>query len=445
MTAHGPEPAQPEASPGLGFSVREEGAVLRVLEIELAPSRVQEAFDRAYRELARGARVKGFRPGRAPRSVLEKLYGASLGEEVERALVQQSLPEVLVRSGLEPVAEPQVESGAAVPGAAFRYVARVEVRPVIALPDLSGLVATRPAASVQDEEVERELEALRERRAPLVDEPADTPIARGHFVTLDYVGRIEGKPFEGGSAQGVVMEMGSGRFIPGFEEQIEGATHGTDREIRVRFPKDHGDPALAGQEAVFAVHVAAVRRRALPDLDDAFARELSGLESLDALRQRLRADLLADRERVARADLRRSLLGAALERTPFEVPAGLVERRLERRLALAHRQLGEVMPHDELHERLTAWREEWRPAAELEAREELLLDAVASARGVAVADAELDERLDHMAREQGLDPARLRKAYAKEGMREGLRAQLRQEKALDLLLAQAKIDESPGS
>jgi trigger factor len=438
------EAARSETSPGLSYGSREESPVLRVLDIELAPERVRAAFDRAYQELARSARVKGFRPGRAPRTVLEKLYGASLGEEVERALVQDSLPEVLIRSGLEPVAEPRVESQAAVPDAAFRYVARIEVRPAIALPDLTGLAARRPAVAVREEDVEQQLEELRARRASLVDESPETPAATGHFVTLDYVGRIDGKAFEGGSARGVVLEMGSGRFIPGFEEQLEGALQGADREVRVRFPEDHGDPALAGKEAVFAVHVAGLRRRELPALDDAFARE-AGLEGLDALRQRVREGLLAERERHAQAELRRSLLGAALERTSFEVPAGLVERRLERRLALAHRQLGEVMPHDELHERLAAWREEWRPAAELEAREELLLEAVAADRGVAVDDAEIDERLDRMARDQGLDPSRLRKAYAKEGMRDALRVQMVQEKALDLLRAGAKIEETPGS
>jgi trigger factor len=200
----------------VSVSAVETTPVIRTLKIEVDAARVRQAFDRAYRDLSRSVNVKGFRPGKAPRSVLESLYGASLREEIERSLVTETLPEAVKQTGLAPVAEPQIEAEAPAQDRAFKYTATIEVLPKIELPEWRGLPGTRPSVAVADEEVEQELTALRARRAPLVDagEPADT----GHTLTIDYQGSIDGKPFEGGSAEAASIEIGSGGYIPGFEE-----------------------------------------------------------------------------------------------------------------------------------------------------------------------------------------------------------------------------------
>jgi trigger factor len=340
-----------------------------------------------------------------------------------------------------PVSEPAIDAQPPRPDAPFRYRASVEVKPAFDLPELAGLPARRPKVEVPEADVERELEGLRLRRAPLAEEPEGTAAGRGSIVAIDYVGTIDGRPFEGGSAEGAVVELGAGRLLPGFEEQLEGALAGSEREVRIAFPADYPSADVAGREAVFAVRVTSVKRRELPALDDAFARELGEFDSLDALRARIRADLEASRERAARAEARRTLLDALLERTPFDVPPGMVERRLSQRLAQAHDQLANVVPHDELHARLDAWRHEWRPAAEREVRETLVLEAVADARGLEVEDAAVDARIEAMAREQGIAPARARKAWQERGLLEGLRAQMREEQAVESLLAEAKVEE----
>jgi trigger factor len=417
--------------------------VLRVVSVEVPAERVRRAFDRAYRDLGRRAQVKGFRPGKVPRSVLERLYGAMLLEDVERALVSETLPEAVAQLGVEPVAEPAVDSGPPAADAPFHYKARVEVKPRIELPDLGGLSGQRPAVRVEEAEVERELEALRARRAPLVDLPAGTPIEDGHYVTLDYVGRVDGKPFAGGSGQGATIQVGAGVFAPGFDEALHGLCAGDDREIALALPADSGWGEAAGHDATFAVHVVAVKHRPLAALDDAFARELGEFESLDALRERIRGEILAAREREARARLRASLMDDALRRVDFPVPPGLAERRLEARLQLAHRELEGAMPHDALHARLDAWREEWRAAVERELREELLLEAVGEARGLAPDEEAVTARIDELAREQGIDARRLRRSYEERGTRGALAAQILRERALDALIEQAAIIEVP--
>jgi trigger factor len=406
---------------------------------------VRKAFDKAYRELGRSVRVRGFRPGKAPRSVLERLYGASLSEELERQLVSETLAEAVDQSGVSPVSEPSIDATPPRPDTPFRYTASVEVKPEMTLPPLGGLPVTRPPVFVGDEDVEREIESLRQRHAPLVDEPEATAASQGSTLVVDYVGRIDGEVFEGGTAQGSNVELGAGRLLPGFEEQLEGVTADEDREVRVTFPDDYPSQDVAGKDAVFAVHVVKVQRREVPDLDDAFVKGLGELESVEELRAKILEDLTRARESHADEEARRTLMDALIERTAFEVPPGMVDRRLEQRLSAAHQQLAQAMPHEELHDRLSQWREQWRPAAEREVRETLLLEAVADAQELAAETEEVDARLDQMARDQGIDPARLRKAYEERDLLEALGERIREEKALAFLLAEAKVEETAGT
>ena len=438
-----PEPQLPSFS----VSATERSPVLRALRVEVEEQDVKHAFEQVYRNLARSVRVRGFRPGKTPRAVLEKLYAASVAEEVERLLVNETFAAAVERSGVVPVVEPSIEAEPPKLGQAFRYTAEVEVKPSVVLPELDGLPASRPAVQVRDDEVERELEELRLRRAPLEDEPEGARAGDGSVLTVSYEGRIDGQPFEGGSAEGAQVEIGSGRLVPGFEDGLRGATAGERREVSVTFPDDYAAEDLRGKHAAFAVEVRALQRRRLPALDDAFAKELGeeGIETIEALRGRLREAITQRRERAAQETLRRSLLDALLERTAFEVPPGLVDRQLSQRLSRAHDQLHELMPHEELHARLDEWRVSWRPEAEREVRESLLLEAVAAQQGFAADDAEVAARLEAIAREQGIAPARLAALYEERGLTPALRVRIREEKALEFLTSRAKVAETSGT
>jgi len=437
MTSAGTEPTHE----GLDVRILETSPVVRTLEVEVEPARVARAFDRAYRALGRQARIRGFRPGKVPRNVLERMYGASVAEDVERSLVAETLPEAVSRAGLQPVAEPSVEAQPPLADAAFRYSARIEVKPSFTLPEVRGLPVSRPDSDVGVAEVEQELENLRQRHAPLVEESEEVAAARGHVLAIDFRGEIDGQPFEGGSGQDVEVELGAGRMIPGFEEQLEGARAGEAREVRVTFPEGYGNAELAGREAVFRVQVGAVKRRALPELDDEFAKDVSEeFSSLGELRSRIRGDLEAAREKQAEQAVRRGVLDALLARVPFEVPPGMVERRLQRRLSAAHRQLEQGgVPHESIHAQLDRWAEEWRPLAEREVREALLLEAVAAQEGLGAEDAELEDRIERLAADQGVEAARLRKAYQEADLMEALRVQVVDEKALELLVREARV------
>jgi trigger factor len=418
-----------------------EGAVAHQLAVSVDAARVKKAFDRAYRDLAKNARLPGFRPGKVPRSVLERRFGASIAEQLEGSLVAETLADAIELAGLEPVTEPAIEAETPSPDAEFRYTARVEVKPAFDLPDLEGLPAKRPPVEVPGQDVEAELESLRQRSAPLLEEPEGTEIAAGHVVSVDFVGRIDDKPFPGGTGRGVEVEIGAARFLPGFEDQLVGARSGDDREVSVRFPDDYGNAGLAGKQAVFAVHVAAVRRRQVPELDDEFAKDLGDFDSLEALRERIRTDLFTSRERASREVLHRTVVDSLIERTPFEVPAGMIERHLERQVHAARHRLEGQVPEAELHRQLVRWREEWRAGSEREVRQRLLLEAIARERELSADDDDVDARLAEMAGEQGVEPGQLQNLYG-DGLRDALRAQLVEEKVLDLLAGGAKVEET---
>ena len=420
----------------------EESPILHRVEVAVPAKRVGKAFDKAYKDLVKQVNVKGFRPGKTPRKVLERMYGAAVAEQIEQTLVQETLADAVELAGLTAVAEPSIEAQPPASGEDFTYTARIEVKPAIALPELDGLAAQKPAVDVTDEEVDKELEGLRERQTQLVEEAEDVELGEGHVATIDFLGRIDGEPFEGGKGQGVSLEVGKGQFIPGFEEQLIGAKAGDDRELTVSFPDDYAAEQLAGKEAVFATHVVSIQRREVPTLDDEFAKDLGEFDSLEELRMRIRSDLLEQRENNAKSTLNRSLVDSLIERASFDVPPGMVDRQLQQRLEQAHRQFQGQMPHDTLHEMMERWRDEWRGEAERDVREALLLEAVAEQEGLEVAEDDVEAKVTELAEAQGLSADRLRQMWGEGGLEAAIESQLRDEKSLEFLGARAKVEET---
>jgi trigger factor len=434
---------QENASQDFQVESHEESPILHRVEVVVAAPRVKKAFDHAYKDLAKQAQVKGFRQGKVPRAVLERMYGPSLAEQIEQTLVRETLMDAVESSGLQAVSEPAIEANAPKPDSSFHYTARIEVKPEVELPDVSGLPAQRPKVDIADDEIERELEQLRERHVQMIEEPEGTVLAEDHVATIDFVGRIDGEPFEGGSGQGVTIQIGAGQFIPGFEEQLVGAAAGDDREVNVAFPADYGAEQLAGKDASFAVHVVDIKRRETPEIDDDFAKDLGeDFDSLDALKARIRADLSENKEREAKTTLHRTLIDSLIERASFEVPPGMVERQLQQRLESAHRRFHGQLPHDALHEQMQRWAEEWRGEAERDVREALLLEAVAKREKIEVASEDVEAKLVELAEQQGVDPKRLRESWGEGQLEQALEGQLRDEKALEFLASQAKVEET---
>lgn len=413
--------------------------VVSELSVEVSAARVDQAFERVLQELRKGARVKGFRPGKVPTGVIRQLYGSQLGEEVERVLVNQTLFEAVQQVEIQPVVEPQIEAEPPTAGQTFRYKARIEVKPAIELPDLGSVSGSRPVVKVGEDEVLAELERLRERHAAWIEEPEETEAANGHQVTVDFTGTIDGVPFEGGSAEGVEIELGSGRMIPGFEEQLVGVRSGETRRLDVTFPADYGHAPLAGKAAVFEARVSAIKRRELPALDDDFAKDLGDFETLDDVKRKLRESLEAQRRHASDHALQRSLLDDLLTRTSFEVPPSLVARQLESQVEQLEQQLRGRLPESEVRMRVAQLREEGWDDARRRVREALLLESVATSATLAASEEEIHARLDEMASSQGVDAKLMHDLARSQGWHAAIAAEIVDRKALAHLAERARI------
>jgi trigger factor len=413
------------------------------LQIEIASEAVQAELDRAFQTVGRQARLPGFRPGKAPRSVLERAFGARVRQEVLERLVGESLHQAVQTHQLTVVGTPDidgVEGLTLTPGETFRYSATVELLPPIELADLSGLEAVRPAATVTDADVDHVLEGLRESVAQLRPVEDRTSVEAGDVVVVDLESRLaDGEPVK---REGILLEAASGKFPLALENQLTGQHRGAHLSLRVPYPADYGSPSLAGKTAEFEVEIKELRVKELPPLDDDFARDHGRSPSLAEFRAAVRADL--ERDAVARAEqtVRDAVLEQLIARHEFEVPPTLVERRTHALIETLEGRLPEGAERERAHAQLHA---QVRPRAERQIRAELLLDALASRDGVTVSDADLQGEIEAVAQRERQPLERVRALYDRPEARSALRGRLLRERALSALVAAAKVMPAPGA
>lgn len=412
----------------------------RKLSVEIPPEEVGETVDRAFRAMAARARVKGFRPGKVPRAVIERLYGDRIRNEVVQSLVERTYGEAVREHHLEPVSEPVVEPERLDPGQPWRYTARVEVKPPVSVSIWRGLSLVKPDTTIEESAVNARIERLAEMQAQLVAEDETARLARGQFAVIDHTGTIDGIAFPGGSGNGVTIEIGAGGFVPGFEEQLEGMAKGETREFEVTFPADerHGD--LAGRPARFRVTLQEIKRKVVPAIDDEFAKDVGGFDTLDALRRKVGEDLQAEAEREAKQALRDQARDALSSSNPVAAPPALVEREFRSMLEGMRRRLAaQGVSMDQLGLSPEALEKDWRPRAETSVRAALILEQIARDEGITVGPEAIDERIQDMARETRQTPRAVRQAYEERGLIPVLEGRLKEEKALDLVLETATM------
>jgi trigger factor len=426
---------------GAKVTLEDLSPVRKRLQVEVPAQVVQAELDRAYQQLTHRARLPGFRPGRAPRHVLERMFGPQVRREVLARLVEESFHEAIEARGLALVGHPEIDTDEGIrPGDPLRYAVNVEVRPEIRLADLGGIEVTRPTATVTDEDVARTLEALRESVAQLRPLDDRAVVEAGDIVSVDLTSRLDdGEPTR---RQDVLLEAGSGAFPLALERQIVGQHRGARLSLQVPYPADYENSGLAGRKVDFEVEIKDLRTKELPALDDDFARDHGRCETLAELRRRIRADL--EQQAGARADdaVRAAVLEQALARHEFETPPSLVARRTEALLA----GLGVRVPQGGEHDHaLDEIRGQLRPRAERLVRAELLLDAMAAHERVEVSDEEVAVAIDAIAAREREVVERVRGLYAKPEARESLRAKVRRDRVLAGLVARARVvPASPG-
>ncbi|MDP3938032.1 MAG: trigger factor [Deltaproteobacteria bacterium] len=412
----------------------------RKIAVEIPADEVSETVERTYRELAKGVRVRGFRKGKVPRTVMTRMYGDQVRNEVIQALINRTYGETLRTHQLEPVSEPVIEPEKLAEGQPWRYTARLEVRPEVKVQKWEKLALAQTEAVVDDAAVKERLERLAGMHAQLVVEEGATRLARGHFAVIDYEGSVEGTPFEGGAGKEVTIEIGSGRFIPGFEDQLEGMAAGEAREVTVTFPEDYGKSELAGKPALFQVTLKEIKKKVVPAIDDEFAKDTGEFENLEALRAKVSEDIQRELDEESRRTLREQAKGQLVAENPVEAPPAMVEREFRSAVESTRQRLStQGVDPERLGLTPEALEREWRPRAELDVKASLILDQIARDRGFEVTAEDIDAFLEPMAREAKQRVSTLRAAYEERGLLPVLERRIKDEKALDLVLEKATI------
>jgi trigger factor len=417
--------------------------VERKVTIEVDPERVAQEIERAYTGLGRRVKLRGFRPGKAPRKVLERHFRADVEGEVAEKIVQQTFAEAVRVEAIDIVAPPHVSiSEGVAEGKPMRYTARVEVKPKLEPKDYRGLEVSRKPPEVGDDLVNAELTRIQEQMAQLVPVEGREEAQEGDWAVIDHEGTIDGKPFDGSNAQGVTVKVAPGAISEGNLGALVGKRIGETVELDEPFAEDHRNEALRGKVARMKVTLKALRARQVPALDDAFAKSLGveAIETLEQLRARMRADLEKREERRADTELKDALVKAALAKNEFEVPPALVERAIDAMIeGAAERFARSGMDIRQLQLDYAKLRADLREQALLQVRGKLLLEAIADTEKLDVTDEDLQAEVARLAEEMGTSLQKVQQQMRGNEAREALRNKIREDKALALMSSAANI------
>ncbi len=406
-----------------------------------------EEFDaetnKVFQEQRKNITVPGFRKGKAPRSIIEKRYGEGVffNDAIDN-LINGAYPEAVKELDLEPIAFPSIDFGDEKfeKGKGFTVTVTVPVAPVVTAKDYMGVKADRFVKKITDADVDNELASQQSRNSRLV--VAERPAEMGDTVILDYAGFVGEEQFEGGTAEGQSLKLGSGTFIPGFEEQLAGVSAGEKKDVNVTFPAEYHAENLAGKEAVFHCTVHEVKTEELPELNDDFAKDYSEFDTLDELKADIRTKLEESAKNAAEYAGKNAVMDKVYEANPIDVPQVMIDDEAQAMFSEMEQNMAQQGISMEMYtsilkktrDELVA---EMKPDAEKRVKTRLIVKSIADAEGITVSDEELETELNNMAAMYGMTTEDLRKAL--EGQIDYVKQDVRNRKAIDLIYANAVL------
>ena len=421
-------------------NVEDISSIKKKVHVEVPEDRVAQEIDSFYEELKKKAKIKGFRPGKAPRTILERYFKDYAKGEVLQRLIQDTFPKALSEVSFSPVAPPAFDPQELEGGKPFRYAAIVEVKPQIKIEDYTGLNLEGKKEEVRDEELEERLKNLQNLHAQLkaISEPRE--VRTGDYVILDYDAKMDGKPLDEGKGVDITVEVGSGRFIPTLEENLIGLKPEDDKDVDVSFPADYGYKKWAGKTVSFHVKVKEIKEKILASLDDEFAKDLGGFDSLEALTAKLREDMQKVKEEALDRHFKDQIVDQLLQKNSFEIPPSLVEEQnqalvSEAKLRLASQGMN-LKDMDISEDKL---REDYRAVAERQVKTYLILEKIAGQEGISVSDEEVQGRLKEISERSHQKFEAVKRYYEKNGLIPEMQAGILSDKTLNLLIEKSNI------
>jgi trigger factor len=420
------------------IDVEDLGSTKKKLQVEVPGEIVTKEIDSAYRKLGKKAKVKGFRPGKVPRAILQRYYSDYVKNEVIGKLINDTYFKAISDEDIKPVSQPTIDNGTLEEGRAFGYSAIVEVKPDIQVKGYLSLHLKASKAEVGREDVEKRLRELQNLHAQLVTVEGRKKIKEGDFVIIDYEGFSDGRPFEGSSGKDFMLQVGSGGFIPGFDEKIIDAERDNEVELEMTYPENH--PAMAGRRAVFRVRIKEIKEKILPKLDDEFAKDIGQYKDLKELETRVSEDLKKEGEESKRRELENQLIEKLIDGNPFDVPRSMVEQQIDYLVADAKIRLasqGLALKDVGIGEEKL--RKDFEEAAVKRVKQGFILERISALEGISVKNEEVTEKLREISLRTNQNVEKVRGYYQKGDRMEELKARILEEKTLDFLLQGSNI------
>ncbi len=412
-----------------------------VLTVEVSADEVSKGLDAAFQKVVKQVNVPGFRKGKMPRGMFEKRFGVeSLYQDALDVILPEAYGSAIDETGIEPIDRPEIDIEQMEKGKELIFKATVQVKPEVKLGEYKGLEVEEFDTAVTDEDVANELKTMQERQAELVIKE-DAPAENGDTVVLDFEGFVDGEAFEGGKAENHSLEIGSGSFIPGFEEQLVGVKAGESKDVEVTFPEEYHAAELAGKPAVFKVTVHEIKGKELPALDDEFAKDVDDeVETLEALKEKIKTRLEDSKKHEAEHHLRDTVVEKAAENAEVEVPEVMVENEVNRMLQEFEQRLQMQGMNLELYFQFSgqdenALRTQMKEEAQGRVKANLTLEAIAKAENLEATDEDVEAELEKMAGMYNMPVDNIKQAL---GSIDGIKADLQLQKAVNFLVENKK-------
>ena len=422
-------------------SVEEINTIKKKMNVEVPEDEVIKEVDSFYRELSRKAKIKGFRPGKVPRNILERHFKDYVKAEVIQKLIQESYPQALSEAKLHPISNPLIDPGEMEGGKPFQYAATIEIKPEIKLEGYIGLKIEGKKEEVKDEEVEERLKNLQNIHAQLKTASDPRPVRPGDFVILDYEASMENKPLDEGKATDFTVEVGSGRFIADLEEKLVGLKPEEEKEIEVSFPEDYGYKKWAGKTLSFHVRIKEIKEKILPILDDEFAKDLGDYSSLEDLRLKVREEIEKEKKLLLERQLKDQVVEQLLQAHSFEIPESLVEEQTRSLVSDTKMRLAtQGVDFKNLGLSEEKLQGDYREMAQKQVRTFLILEKIADQEGITVTDGEAEDRIREISERIHQKFDVVKRYYEKNGLIPEVKAGIMSEKILSFLLEKANVN-----
>ena len=415
------------------------------LTITVTADVVAEAEDKVYKRQKSQISIPGFRKGKAPKKIIEKMYGEGVFlSDAINDVINETYPDAVKECGEEIVSNPKIDLSQAEPGKDLVYTAEVALKPEVKLGKYKGVeIEKLEAPKVSEEDIEKELKRQQDANAKIVD-VTDRPVQNGDMIKLDFAGTVDGEAFEGGKAENYDLTIGSGSFIPGFEDQLVGMNIGEEKDVNVTFPEDYGQKDLAGKAAVFACKVNAIKEKKLPELNDEFADEVSEFSTLDEYKKDIEKNLLVRAEEQYKQTKENAAVAAAVADADIEIPDAMLETQAESLVNEFAQNLQMQGMNIDMYLQYTGLQkdqlvEQFKPQAKTRIQNSLVLEAVAKAENIEASDEDLAAEYEKMAAQYNMPVDNIKKVFGEsEQYKDDMKKDIALRKAAELIAANAK-------